>query len=232
MQPITHRCTRVLSVTALGAIAALSLSGCASEPALDQVWPEVRANIQNAESVTLQGTGVMDGEEMTVDVSGYTDDSFISGTITMGEIEMELLGDDENVYIKPNEALFEQMGGSVVSGLVGDNWIEAPAGEALTMSDIYDSLREELPAEDSYGDAEYEVETVDRDGEEVYQYSGTLEDSDEPASLYIDQDDQLVRLETTPDEGDEQVAVDFSDWNAVEKTSMPAQEEIFSVPGL
>ena len=49
----------------------------------------------------------------------------------------------------------------------------------------------------------------------------------------INKDNQLVRIESQGDSEDSGIgAIDFSEWNAVEPFEMPADDEIFSIPGM
>ena len=62
-----RRSFRALGITALGAVAALTLSSCGnSVPALEEVWPEVSESIQNAKSVAIEGNVTQGGEDMAV----------------------------------------------------------------------------------------------------------------------------------------------------------------------
>lgn len=224
------RTRRLTGLAAVGITAALTLSACGGGvPTLEDTWGEVRQNLIDAESVTVKGQGDMQGSEMTLDLSGYTDDSFIKGSIDQGNGQsMELIGDAENGYMKPGEAMLQQMGIGSMADQVGDKWIEMPTGSAVKFSDFYDSFTEDIPSEDEdMGD--YESETVDHNGQEVYKYSGTTDD-DEPVALFINKDKELVRVEAESD--GEPVNIDFENWNAVEKTEMPSADEIFTIPGM
>jgi hypothetical protein len=246
---------RVLGITALGAAAALTLSSCGnSVPALEEVWPEVNESIQNAQSVAIEGNVTQGGEDMAVNIAGQIDDSSYSGSVSMGEAHMDVIGDAENTYIKPNEAFFEQMGGAPLQELVGDKWLELPAEEGgFTMSTFWSSFSEDIPAADEFGDSEYTREAVDHNGEEVYKYSGTSTENGEPVAIYITKENQLVRVEVQQGKDDSSAestdeasaspeaspasdtgtgTVDFSDWDAVEPVEMPAKGEIFAVPGM
>jgi hypothetical protein len=245
---------RTLGLTALGAVAALTLSSCGnSVPALEDVWPEVSESIQNAKSVAIEGNVTQGGQDMSVVMSGQIDDSSYSGSVTMGEAQVEVIGNAENTYMKPNGAFYHEMGGAGLQDLVGEKWLEMPAEDGgFTMSTFWSSFSEDIPGSDEFGDREYTSEVVDHNGEEVYKYSGTSAENGEPVAIYVTKDNKLVRVEVEkaesgegePAESGESSAsasaspdagagtVDFSDWDAVEPVDMPAKDEVFAIPGM
>lgn len=241
---------RALGITALGATAALALAGCAGSdvPALEDVWPEAHASIEEATSVAIDGSVNQGGQDMTVAISGQIDDSSYSGNVAMGEVAVEILGNDEYTYMKPNTAFYEENGGGAqLQEMVGDKWLEMPAEQGgFTMSTLWDAFTEDIPSSDEFSDSEYTSETVDLNGEEVYKYTGSTEDSDDPVSLYVSKDNKLVRVEAEAASSDDESAspsassdsssgagtIDFSEWDAVETVEMPAEDTIFSIPGL
>ncbi|MDI3332025.1 MAG: hypothetical protein QJR09_15035 [Micrococcus sp.] len=244
---------RALGITALSAAAALTLAGCGNGvPPLEDVWPEVSESIQNAKSVSIDGNVTQGGQDMSVTMSGLIDDSSYSGSVSMGEAQVEVVGNAENTYMKPNGAFYEEMGGAPLQDLVGEKWLEVPAEEGgFTMSTFWSSFSEEIPDADEFGDSEYTSEVVTHNDEEVYKYSGTSAENGEPVAIYITKDNKLVRVEVEQGEGESAEAstdaasaspdagsdtgtgtVDFSDWDAVEPVDMPAKGEVFAVPGM
>lgn len=254
-QPARHHTARnryrAVGITALGAAAALALSGCSDQvPALEDVWPEVSESIQNAESVMIDGNITQGGQDMSVTMSGQIDDSSYAGSVAMGEAQVEVVGNTETTYLKPNTAFYEEMGGAPLQDLVGEKWLEVPAeDDGFTMSNFWSSFSEDIPAADEFADSEYTTELVEHDGAEVYKYSGTSAENGEPVTLYIDRDHRLVRVEVQQGESGEDTSgsaspsaspaedtgtgtVDFSDWNAVEPVDMPDEAEVFALPGM
>lgn len=239
----TARTRRLASITAWGAISALALSACGSSvPKLEEVWPEVRENIQNATSVSITGQMEQNGETINLDMSGQMDDSSFAGEIAADGISMELIGNKETTYIKPDAAFWEdQGGGSAMMEMVGDKWIEAPSQSGMNMSSFYEGFRDETPEGEEFNDTEYTSEEIEHEGQQVYKYTGTDKDSGEPITVLVNKDNQLVRLEREASgeqsedessEGSGTGAIDFKDWNSVEPVEMPADDEIFSVPGM
>ncbi|MFB2572322.1 MULTISPECIES: hypothetical protein [Micrococcus] len=228
------RTRRLAGITALGTVTALALSACGSSvPKLEEVWPEVREGIQNASSVKIVGEMDQNGQNVSLDMAGQTDDSSFGGKVTADGISMELVGNKEFTYIKPDAAFWEQQGAAAMQEMAGDKWIESPADIGMNMSSFYEGFRDESPEADEFADTEYTSEEVEHNGQQVYKYTGTDKDSGDPIVVMINKDNQLVRIESQGDSEDSGIgAIDFSEWNAVEPFEMPADEEIFSIPGM
>ncbi|QCU77780.1 hypothetical protein E7744_05890 [Citricoccus sp. SGAir0253] len=252
------------AIVAVLAAAGLALGGCSTRvPPLEEVWPEVSASIRDAGSVAIDGTIRRDGEEMTVDIAGQVDDSSYSGSLSVGEARVRVVGDAEHTYLKPNAAFYEALGGGAEVGeAVGDRWLRVPADEGgFTMSTFYSGFSEDLPDAAEFGESDYTSEVVRHDGEDVYRYTGMDARDGDPVTLYVSRDHRLLRVEVegtdpsapssgsaSPSSGsaspsagavDPDAAdldggsgtVEFSDWDAVEPVEMPAQDEVFTVPG-
>jgi hypothetical protein len=251
-----RRAARLGGIAALGTAAALTLSSCGSGvPALEEVWPEVTGSMDSATSVAIDGNVTRGGQDVTVSIAGQIDDSSYSGNVSMDDAEVEMVGNAEYTYMKPNTAFYGQLGGAALQDLVGEKWLEMPAGQSqFTMSSFWESFRQEIPTAEEFGDANYTAEAVDLNGEEVYKYTGTNADTGEPVSVYVTQDNKLSRVEVTkavadgasesasgsasasssgPASADSSTgAIDFSQWDAMAPVEMPAEEEIFAVPGM
>lgn len=247
------------ALTALGTAAALSLSACAGSgvPPLEDVWPEAYDSIQDATSVAVDGTVTQGGQEMTVSIAGQIDDSSYAGDVSMDGVAIEIIGDVENTYMKPNTAFYEQNGGAQLQEMVDEKWLRMPTSEGgFTMSTLWESFIEDIPAGDEFGHSDYTSESAELDGEQVYKYTGDNEDTGAPVSVYLSQDNRLLRVEaeTRPEDGTSGSAspsatasaseaaasgspegagsgtIDFSRWNAVEPVEMPTEDEVFAVP--
>ncbi|MFF5021953.1 hypothetical protein [Micrococcus luteus] len=148
---------------AVGMLAAsgLLLTGCASDPTLDESWPEIRQKVVDAQSLRLrmEGTAADKEEEKdepsasaspsasldtdaiqaaNVDLAGATDDSHLQGTmnVDMGgaTMDIEVLRRDADVFFKlkaDGDDVLPQM--SMFSTLVGDRWIKTNAEQAAQM---------------------------------------------------------------------------------------------------
>ena len=123
---------------------------------------------------------------------------------------MEMIGNAEKTYMKPNEAFYEEMGGAPLQELVGGKWLEMPAEEGgFTMSTFWSSFSEDIPKADELGDSEYTSEVVDHNGEEVYKYSGTSAENGEPVAMYVTKENKLVRVEV--EQGADESTADSTD---------------------
>lgn len=260
-RPSRRRPFRALGLSALGATAALGLSACAGSgvPDLQDVWPEAYAAIEDASSVAVDGNVSQGGQEMTVSIAGQIDDSSYAGNVAMDGVAIEIIGNTENTYMKPNTAFYEQNGGTQLQDMVGDKWLQMPAGEGgFTMSTLWESFIADIPAGDEFGSSDYTSEEVELDGEQVYKYTGSTEDTGKPVSVYLSQDNRLLRVEAETGASDDASGdpsgsaspsasepaasgaaaesgtgtIDFSRWDAVEPVDMPAEDEVFAVPGM
>lgn len=254
----TVRTRRLAGITALGAIAALSLSACGSTapqsegtqpasaeqaatpdkvevPKLEEIWPEVRENLQKATSVKIKGVLEQDGKDMSVDMAGQVDDSSYAGKITMEDFSMELIGDKTNTYIKPDAAFWEKQGGAAIGDMVGDKWIDSGQAADTSMSTFYKSFSEEAPEAEEFKGTTYTSEEVDHNGQKVFKYTGKDDDTGQPIVMLISQDKQLIRLETQEKGTDDKTSpstIDFSEWNTVKPFEMPSKDEIADIPGM
>ncbi len=224
---------------AVGMLAAgtLLLTACGSAPTLDEAWPEVRKNVEEAESlrVNVEATGEEKDGTGTADLAGATDDSHMKGTmnVTMGgdAVDMEVLRRDGDVYIK--------MSGedNALTQMVGDKWLKMPASEAESMGDfamssLVDDMVEEMPAADAFDDHDIEAEEVEIEGEKYDKYvipQELLESETAGDTYYVDREDNtMFRVEGAKSEdGKQDTVVTFTEWNSVEAPEAPAEDEVF-----
>lgn len=224
---------------AVGMLAAgtLLLTACGSAPTLDEAWPEVRKNVEEAESlrVNVEATGEEKDGTGTADLAGATDDSHMKGTmnVTMGgdAVDMEVLRRDGDVYIK--------MSGedNALTQMVGDKWLKMPASEAESMGDfamssLVDDMVEEMPAADAFDDDDIEAEEVEIEGEKYDKYvipQELLESETAGDTYYVDREDNtMFRVEGAKSEdGKQDTVVTFTEWNSVEAPEAPAEDEVF-----
>ncbi|NUL48349.1 hypothetical protein F7P69_24520 [Cellulosimicrobium funkei] len=252
-----HRTPRIWSLTALGTAAVLGLGACSGSdvPPLEDVWPEAYASVEDATSVAVDGGVTQGGQDIAVSMAGQLDGSSYAGNVAVGGVAIEIIGNTENTYLKPNTAFYEQNGGTQLQDMVGDQWLLTSADEeAFTLPNLWASVMEKIPAGDEFADADYTAEQAELDGEQVHRYTVSHEDTGRPVSVYLSQDNRLLRVETEsgPDDGassssssatapapsatgsaDESGTgtLDFSRWDAVEPVEMPAEDEVFAVPG-
>jgi len=245
-------------LTAAGMLAAsgLLLTACASDPTLDETWPEVRRQVVDAQSVRLKveggapaaspsaGTSGSEVQYKNAELAGATDDSHLVGMVNadMGDtsVDVEVLRLQDETFIKlaaEGEDVPKDM--SAFSELVGDRWMLVPGKEAEDMADmslsaIMDDLEEDMPAEDAFEGKDLKAEIVDMDGRKYQKYTLPEEHKEFGRIMYVDPESKtLHRLEDMRPEGeaDDSVAT-FSDWNTVQAPARPADDQIFDVAQL
>ena len=168
---------------AVGMLAAsgLLLTGCASDPTLDESWPEIRQKVVDAESLRLrvESTAADKEEEKgdasasaspsaslgtdaiqpaNVDLAGATDDSHLQGTMSMdmgaATLDIEVLRRGADVFFKlkaDGDDLPQEMG--MFSTLVGDRWIKTSADQAAQMDISLQEIMSDLEEDMPAADA-------------------------------------------------------------------------------
>lgn len=228
--PVRRRRARWLSATGLVAVGTLTLTACGGAPSFEEAWPEAYQKLQEAESVSisLEGTDPATDSTLSSDYSGQLDDSNFSGTVTQGDMELEIRSVNGRTVLQGNDEYFSEQGSDALNEMVGDSWVELDGPGEFGISGLYESLTGGFTGNEAEESGEVEVQEIDEDGTTLYQYSGT-EENGEQFSVYLNEDRELVRLESNAQslEG----TAEFSDWNAVEPVELPADEEIVSLPG-
>lgn len=227
--------------TAVGMLASgtLLLTACGSAPTLDETWPEVRKNFEEAESlrINMEATGEDEAGTGTADLAGAADDSHMKGTmnIDMGGdvVDMEVLRLDGDVFLKMKSDGED----NAFTRMVGDKWFKMSASDAedmgdFTMSSLLDSMVEDMPAADAFDGHDIEAEEVEVDSEKYDKYvvpEEVLESETAGNIYYVDrEDDTMFRVEGgTSEDGKQDTVVTFTDWNSVEAPEAPAEDEVF-----
>lgn len=261
-----RRTLRIWSLTLLGTAATLGVGACSGPgvPPLQDVWPEAYASVEDATSVAVEGGVAQSGQDIAVSMAGQLDGSSYAGNVAVDGVAIEIIGNTENTYLKPNTAFYEQNGGTQLQDMVGEKWLLTSADEdAFTLPNLWASVMEKIPAGDEFADADYTAEQAELDGEQVHKYTVSNEDTGRPVSVYLSQDNRLLRVEAESGPADSPSptaspsatgsgspsptaaessatgsaaesgtgTLDFSRWDAVEPVEMPAEDEVFAVPG-
>ncbi|WMY77686.1 hypothetical protein [Citricoccus sp. I39-566] len=261
-----RRTLRIWSLTLLGTAATLGVGACSGPgvPPLQDVWPEAYASVEDATSVAVEGGVAQSGQDIAVSMAGLLDGSSYAGNVAVDGVAIEIIGNTENTYLKPNTAFYEQNGGTQLQDMVGEKWLLTSADEdAFTLPNLWASVMEKIPAGDEFADADYTAEQAELDGEQVHKYTVSNEDTGRPVSVYLSQDNRLLRVEAESGPADSPSptaspsatasgspsptaaessatgsaaesgtgTLDFSRWDAVEPVEMPAEDEVFAVPG-
>lgn len=248
-----------IAAAALLATGGLLLSACATQPTLEESWPEVRQKVVDAQSLHLKMDGTAkedasgsasassssDIQSGTIDLAGATDDSHLKGTVAAkmgdGEVNMDILRLGQDVYMRINKAEGGQApeGMDAFQQIVGDRWMLMPADQAsdmgeLSLGTVMDDLEEDMPAADAFNGKDVKAEEVDLDGRKVLKYALPEEHKDFGRTMYVDKETkELYRLEDVNSvESEADATATFTEWNAVQAPERPAENEVFDMQKL
>lgn len=234
----TRAVRRPVSMLAcLAVLGGTALTGCVPEPPpLSEVWPSVRASVSDATSVRVSGDVRQGGGTVDVELAGALDDSSYTGRLIEEEGTVDVVAADDTTYIRPDEAFVSAQGGTTFKDVDPDLWISLPSGRdgAFSMSTFYEGLVSALPEADAFDGQEPQAQTLRLDGERVFKYSD-VDTGDGQVSLYINQDDELVRLEVDADDQEKDGpagSIDFREWNEVPPVEAPPEDQVYQRPGL
>ncbi|MCG7422838.1 hypothetical protein MHY29_08420 [Micrococcus sp. ACRRV] len=231
---------RALSLAALGAAAALSLSACgASGEDASAAWDAARTQLQDASSVRLTtearndsgaAPGTPDGVEIAGDVHSsdlsYTGVFRTDGYITRDE--SRTVGGQ-----RYERFTLEQSGGVSGEGrpAFAEKWKKAePLPGDASMRSILDGVLTAVPQAGALQGADVRATDIRRQGRDATRYvldtpvKGGTTDSSLTAFTVADDDGTLLTVETTGP--GTRGTVTFSDWNAVEPVTAPAAEDM------
>lgn len=221
----------------LAVLGGSALTGCVPEPPpLAEVWPSVRASVDEATSVRVSGD-VHQGEgTIDVELAGALDDSSYAGRLVEEEGTVEVIATDDTTFIRPDDEFVSAKGGETFKDVDPGLWISLPSGRegAFSMSTFYGGFVSALPEADAFDGQEPQAQTLRLDGERVFKYSD-VDAGDGQVSLYINQDDELVRLEVDGGSGEKDGpagTIDFRDWNEVPPAEAPPEDQVYQRPGL
>jgi hypothetical protein len=233
--PSVHRFAALVGLAVLGSSA---LAGCVPQPPqLSEVWPQVRQSVAEATSVRISGDVRQKGATIDVELAGALDDSSYAGRLVEQHGTVEVIGAGGTTYIRPDRAFVDSRGGSTFKEVDPDLWIPLPSGRdgSFSMSTFYDGFTSSLPEADAFDGQAPQSQTLRLDGEQVFKYSD-VHAGDAPVSLYINQDDELVRLEVEDPAGEAEDGpsgtIDFRDWNEVPAAEAPPEDQVYARPGL
>lgn len=222
-------------LAALGLLCGAVLTGCVpAPPALSEVWPAVRHGVDEARSVRVSGDVEQDGRRFEVELAGELDDSSYAGRLTEEHGTVEVIADADTTYIRPDAQFAAQRGGTAFKDVDPSLWIALPSrhGGAFSMATFYEGFVSALPAADAFDGEQPAAQTLRLDGERVFKYSD-VDAGDSQVSLYINQEDELVRLQVQRDQAGEgpSGSIDFRDWNDVPAAQAPPQDLVYQRPG-
>lgn len=225
-------------LSALAVLGATALVGCVPDPPrLSEVWPDVRQSVSDATSVRISGDVRQQGSTIDVQLAGALDDSSFAGRLVEKHGTVEVIGAGDTTYIRPDRDFVESRAGSTFKDVDPGLWIPLPSGRegSFSMSTFFDGFTSALPEADAFDGQEPEAQTLRLDGEQVFKYSD-VRTGDSQVSLYINRDEELVRLEVDGPEDQETDGpagtIDFRDWNEVPAAEAPPVDQVYARPGL
>jgi hypothetical protein len=198
--------TRPTAVAATVATALL-LTGCGSSPLEGKTGPQVADAaadaLEAAGAFHVSGTVTSDGQSGDVDLQ--VQEEGMTGTLTLGGFDLQLLGVDGHVYLQAPREFWASFGIPDGSQAMFDNrWVivpdEAAAGfEEFSLAGFTEEIRN--PSDGEIKDA---VTSDERDGEDV-----VVAEQDNGSTITVLDDDPSYPVELTS-KGDSTGTVTFS----------------------
>lgn len=189
-------------------------------PVLEEIWPTVLDNTQNADSLDVTMGGVMEGEELAINMRGHLDDSNYLAKVAMQGAEVEVVMAEGFHYVRGDEGFWTQAGVPDASGLAG-TWVEIPEemgfADAFSMSTLWRDFFSSVPT--SASDLQTsDAELTELDGQEAYHYTISTED----AEIWVAAEDDPYLLKVVLDEGSEEpMTIEITDFNDVDEVPAP-----------
>ena len=201
----------------VAAAAALLLTACGGRPLDGKTGPEVADAaadaLEKAGSVHVAGTIEQDGEEGDVDL--HLQGEGVTGTLTVGGVEVELLSVDDQVYLQAPPEFWSGFGmPEEFAAQFDGKWVVVPAEGASEFQDFslqgfIDELRN---PESSVKD---DVSTGEVDGTDV-----VVVEQEDGSTLSVADDDDAYPLEIS-NKGDNPGTLTFSRFGEEEVISAP-----------
>jgi hypothetical protein len=201
----------------VAAAAALLLTACGGSPLDGKTGPEVADAaadaLEEAGAVHVAGTIEQNGEEGEVDL--HLQGEGVTGTLTVGGVEVELLSVDDQVYLQAPPKFWSGFGmPEEFAAQFDGQWVIVPADGAsefadFTLAGFVDQLRNpESPVED-------DVTTDEVDGQDV-----VVVEQEDGSTLSVADDENAYPLRIT-DNGDNPGTLTFSRFGEEEDITAP-----------
>lgn len=197
---------RIRPSTAPAALAAgvLLLSACGGDSPLEgrtgsEVHELAADALEESGAVHVAGTLTEDGEETVIDLQLQGAD--VAGSLTVNEVELEILGVDGEVFVKASAAFLEPFGLSADDAeRYEGRWVALPSDagpdfEDFSLSGIADELRD-------VDDVEDDTRTDELDGVDV-----VVVEHEDGSELTVADDDPAYPLRLTGGDGTEGAVV-------------------------
>ena len=230
---------RAVHAAGLGALGALALAGCASQPpAAGEAWEQARAQIDGAESVRMSFVST-DGSQtprvITWDLAGP-----LEGTDGTTEASM-LVGEDSWMTVDTRTvdgrsyARITTQGQDVPAQVAAqyhtEGWREtAPPSQGSPIGGTLDAVA--LPAADALAGADVQPEKVEWSGGTAHRYQVPTQaaeaarqegDTFTVRAFTVDEDGSLVGLRV--EDGTQIQELTLTDWNQIDPAEVPEEVE-------
>jgi hypothetical protein len=210
--------TRPLALTAAVA-AALLLSGCGSSPLEGKTGPQVADAaadaLEQAGAFHVSGTVTSDGQSGDVDLQ--VQEEGMSGTLSLGGFDLQILGVDGAVYLQGPSEFWAAFGiPESAQGALDGRWVTVPDEAAsgfqeFSLAGFTEEIRN--PSDGQIKDA---VTSDERDGHDV-----VVAEQENGSTLTVLDDDPSYPLELT-NTGDATGTVTFSRFGEKDDIAAPA----------
>ncbi|MGY1720189.1 hypothetical protein ACI8AG_14200 [Blastococcus sp. SYSU DS0552] len=216
---------------AVAAASALLLTACGSSSPLDgMTGPEVADAaadaLEEAGSFHVTGTMAEGGEEGELDLHLQGDD--VTGSVTMGGSEIELLRVDGEVYLQAPSDFWASFGmPAEMASQFDGRWVIVPGEAVAEFEEIsLDGFVQQFRDPDS--EIAEEVSSEELDGEDV-----VVVEQEDGSRLFVADDEPAYPLQVTTGEGGDSGTVTFSRFGEEEEISAPADPiDLMSMMGV
>lgn len=233
-----------LAITGVGALALLA--GCSGGDSDDgdggdfakksgaDIAAAAKADMADLESMRVAGEITADEQAVSLDLqvaSGGT----CTGTMGIGDGNVELLGVDGDTWMKPDEAFWRLSSGDTadqIMAIVGDKWVVLPADDdSFGQFCDLDQLLDEMLDDDDDTDTTYTVKGTDEvDGEDVVTVESTNDDGTSLGYVRVDSPHRLLKIERSA--GDQTGSVTFADFDDDVDAAAPSDDEVIDLNSL
>jgi hypothetical protein len=201
---------------------------------VDEIKEAAITDMKALESMTLDGSITLDGEELEMSLSMDTAGNCV-GKMSQSDGTAEFLGVEGDYYLKGDEAFWRSNSdpgkADATIEAVGDNWVKLgpDAGGFSDVCDL-DSMIEDL--EDDVDDEGKQVSKGDEttvDGASVVEV--VTQDGKETTTTLVATDEKHYILEVTNEGGDEPGSFTLSDFDEPVDAEAPAETDVVEMPG-
>jgi len=208
-----------------------STGGPVSSPA--GLLQQVRKSSAAAKSVRIKGTLANNTDKaakVQIDIAGDRTGKNTRVSANDGTGSLEILTVGGKRYLKADAAYWTKNGSAAIAMIAAGKYVEVPAGSAAVMGAFtVGRLLDRVFAQDipAVGKLDGRVTNAEVNGAPAYLMTTKIKGT----KIYVSADGQahLLRVVTPKSQ---QTTLDFSQWNAVPRTSTPPADQLAKIPGL